>query len=68
MPMSVQYNAHVVTLSPRIEEIVLFLIMHQEMICKTPLCALEFHCGHGRDVKGKLKVELPKPKIMLDTR
>jgi hypothetical protein len=69
MPLSVHYNAYVIQVPPRIEEIVLFLLAHQEMICRTPLCALEFHCSTGREVKGKLKIELPKPtKIFIDKR
>lgn len=64
--MTVTHNARAITVAPRIEQIVLYLIAHQAQICQMPVCALEFYCGLGREVKGKLKVELVKPEKLLD--
>lgn len=68
MPLSVHYNAYVVTVPPRIEEIVLFLLAHQDVICKTPLCAVTFNCGYGNEVKARLQIDLPKPGQRVKSR
>jgi hypothetical protein len=62
MPILVTYNASVVTLPPRLERIVLYLLAHQETICQAPACQLEFNCGLGAEVKGRLRIDLTHPE------